>query len=234
MRVLSAAYVATLVTTVVSAAGLCVAARRRPGAWVVWANRLLAAILLAVTVAWIVQTQTQGRWTAKSSLPLALCDLTTLVASAALLTLQPLLVELTYFWGLAGALQSLVTPDLQSAFPSLVFFEYVLAHAGIVCAAMFLVVGQHRSPRPHAVARTMAVTIAYTAAVGLVDAVSGADYMYLRQPPGEWTLLKVLGPWPWYIVSAAGVAVVLVTVLDAPFWRGRRRGVGRPAQPVSV
>ena len=46
--------------------------------------------------------------------------------------------------------------------------------------------------------------------------------MFLRQPPSEWTLLKVLGPWPWYIVSAAGVAIVLITLLDAPFWHSRR------------
>jgi hypothetical integral membrane protein (TIGR02206 family) len=130
-------------------------------------------------------------------------------------------------------LQSLLTPDLQTGFPSLVFFEYVLSHAGIVCAALFLVVGQRLSPRPHAVVRVMAVTIAYTAFVGLVDALTGGDYMYLRQPPGEWTLLKVLGPWPWYIAAATGVAVVLVTMLDAPFWRSRRRQAAATACPAS-
>jgi uncharacterized membrane protein YwaF len=47
--------------------------------------------------------------------------------------------------------------------------------------------------------------------------------MFLRRPPGNWTLLKLLGPWPWYIVSAAGVALVLLAVLDLPFWFDRRR-----------
>ena len=47
--------------------------------------------------------------------------------------------------------------------------------------------------------------------------------MFLRSPPGEWTLLRLLGPWPWYVVSAAGVALVLLTLLDAPFWPQRRR-----------
>jgi hypothetical integral membrane protein (TIGR02206 family) len=234
VRVFSAAYLATLGITVASAVVLCGAGRLRPGAWVVWANRALALVLLAVTVAWFVQTDSRSTWTAGTSLPLALCDLTTLVASAALLTRWPLLVELTYFWGLAGALQSLLTPDLQSPFPSLTFFEYVVAHAGIVCAALFLVVGQRLAPRPHAVPRIMAVTIGYTAIVGLVDALTGGDYMYLRQPPGEWTLLKVLGPWPWYIASATLVAVVLVTALDAPFWSGRRHRPVAPSPPATT
>jgi hypothetical integral membrane protein (TIGR02206 family) len=222
MRVFSTAYTVTLLTTVLSSVTLCAAGRIRPGRWVRWANAILAAMLVTVTAIWIVQTSTAPGWSAATSLPFALCDLTTLVAAAALLTRWRELVELTYFWGLAGALQSLLTPDLQTGFPSLTFFEYVLAHAGIVCAALFLVVGQRIAPGPHAAPRTLAITLAYTALVGVVDAATGGDYMYLRNPPSG-TLLAVLGPWPWYIASAAGVAVVLLTILDAPFWRSRRR-----------
>jgi len=69
--------------------------------------------------------------------------------------------------------------------------------------------------------------------VGIVDALTGANYMFLRSPPAEWTLLRVLGPWPWYVVSAAGVALVLLTVLDAPFW-SRRRRAPVPASPAPL
>jgi hypothetical protein len=68
-----------------------------------------------------------------------------------------------------------------------------------------------------------AITAVYTAFVGFVDAVTGANYMFLRDPPVEWTLLRVLGPWPWYVVSASGVGLVLLVLLDLPFWPGRRR-----------
>ena len=150
----------------------------------------------------------------------------------------PLLVELTYFIGLAGTLQAVLTPDLDAAFPHLVFFEYVVGHVGIVLVALFLVVGMRLQPRPGAVLRVFAITAAYTAFVGLIDGVTGANYMFLR-PPGEWTLLRLLGPWPWYVVSAAGVALVLLGVLDLPFRRGRaaarrarsRRAEHRPTPP---
>ena len=43
--------------------------------------------------------------------------------------------------------------------------------------------------------------------------------MYLAAIPTHGSLLSVLGPWPWYILSAALVALVLLLILDAPFYR---------------
>ncbi|MHB1445305.1 MAG: YwaF family protein [Acidimicrobiales bacterium] len=219
---MSAAYVSTLAITVVASVALCLGARRHPGAWVGIADRLLALILLAVSLEWVWTTGVSQGWSPADSLPLALCDVATLVAAAALWWRVPLLVELTWFWGLAGSLQSLITPDVQLGFPSATFIEYVVAHAGIVITALFLVVGQRIVPRVRAAPRVFVITLAYTAMVGLADALTGGDYMYLRSRPSSWTLLSVLGPWPWYILSAAGVALVLVTALDSPFWHRRR------------
>lgn len=223
MKVLSPAYVATLLVTAGAAAALCINGRRRPGRWVIPANAMLAGALLVTSGLWLATTIGESRFSAATSLPFALCDLAALVAAAALLTRSPMLVELTYFWGLAGTLQALLTPDLNVGFPRLEFFEYVIAHSAIVCAALFLVVGQDVLPRRWAILRVLAITIAYTAVVGVIDAATGGNYMYLRRPPGNWTLLRALGPWPWYIASAAGVAVVLFSLLDMPFWGSRRR-----------
>jgi hypothetical integral membrane protein (TIGR02206 family) len=229
MVVMSAAYIATLGVTAASCAGLVWTARRLSGRWTRWAERLLAMILLAVSIAWIVTSTTAVAWSWATSLPLPLCDVATLVAAAALWWRRPLLVELTYFWGLAGTLQALLTPDVNVGFPSMEFIEYVVAHAGIVAAALFLVVGERMAPRPWSAVRVYAITLAYTAVVGAVDAVTGGDYMFLRSPPEATTMLSVLGPWPWYIASAAGVAVVLLAGLDAPFWWQRRSGRGNGA-----
>jgi hypothetical integral membrane protein (TIGR02206 family) len=199
-------------------AALCVGARRWPGPWVVWAGRALAVALVADAVTFVGTPLVHSTWTARGSLPLDLCDVALIVAAAA--CWQPrwqLAVELTYFWGLAGTLQAVSTPDLSVAFPHLAFFEFVVGHLGIVIAALYLVVGLRLAPRPGAVVRVLAITVAYTAFVGCVDAATGANYMFLRRVPGHTSLLSVLGPWPWYIVSAAGVAAVLLTLLDAPF-----------------
>jgi hypothetical integral membrane protein (TIGR02206 family) len=213
-------------TTVALAAAVCLAtclaARRWPGAWRVTAARVIGLALAADVVIYSIGEAVQGSWSAKTDLPLALCDVAALVAALACWWRRPLLVELTYFWGLAGTLQAVLTPDLNVGFPHLVFFEYLVGHLGIVYAALFLVVGLGLRPRPGSVPRVFAITAIYTAFVGLIDGVTGANYMFLRQPPGEWTVLRLLGPWPWYTCSAAALALVLLTLLDLPFWSSRR------------
>jgi hypothetical integral membrane protein (TIGR02206 family) len=193
--------------------------------------RIIGVVLAADAITYTVALVAQGTWSARTSLPLALCNAGVVIASVACWWRVAALVELTYFWGLAGTVQGVITPDLNVGFPHLVFFEYVAGHLGIVMAALFLVVGMGIVPRPGAVPRVFAITVGYTAVVGLVDALTGANYMFLRQPPGEWTLLRLLGPWPWYLASAAMVALVLFTLLDAPFWPGRRRAASGSGGP---
>jgi hypothetical integral membrane protein (TIGR02206 family) len=189
----------------------------------------IGVALAAVAISYTIGLFIAGTWSARTSLPLALCDMGVLVAAVACWWRLPLLVEITYFWGLAGTLQGVLTPDLDVGFPHLVFFQYVVDHLGIVVAALFLVVGMRIEPRRGAVPRVFVITAAYTALVGLVDALTGSNYMFLRRPPGEWTLLRLLGPWPWYVATAAVVALVIFTLLDMPFWAGRRRAGARAA-----
>jgi hypothetical integral membrane protein (TIGR02206 family) len=216
------AYWATVALAAGVCALLCSRARRHPGPWTATAARALGVLLATDAIVYTAGRSIAG-WSASTSLPLALCDVAALVAAAACWWPVPVLVELTYFWGLAGTLQAVATPDVQTPFPHLAFIEYLVGHLAIVVAALFLVVGLHITPRRGAVPRVFVITACYTAFVGVIDATTGADYMFLRRPPSQWTLLKVLGPWPWYIVSAAGVAVVLLLLLDSPFWTARRQ-----------
>ena len=209
-------------TSVGVAAALCVlvcaAARRRPGPWTATVRHALALLLGTVAVIFVVDPIVTGTWTARTSLPVDLCDAAVFIA--ALACARPdlrLAVELTWFWGLSGTLQAVTTPDLNAGFPHLAFWEFVLGHLGIVFAAVFLVVGLRIHPRRGAVARMLAITVGYTAFVGVIDAVTGGNYMFLRAIPSHASLLSVLGPWPWYLLSAAGVALVLFTLLDLPF-----------------
>jgi hypothetical integral membrane protein (TIGR02206 family) len=56
-----------------------------------------------------------------------------------------------------------------------------------------------------------------------INLLTDGNYLYLRHTPGAHSLLDVLGPWPWYIVGAAALALVLFAILDLPFTIGRHR-----------
>ena len=188
------AYWSAVALAALGCAALCGAARRHPGRWCSTVARLIGALLLADALSFGIGEAVAGTWSAQTSLPLALCDVGVLVAALACWWRVPLLVELTYFWGLAGTLQAVITPDLNVGFPHLVFFQYVVGHLGIVLAALFLVVGMRNAPRPGAVPRVFTITVLYTACVGLVDGLTGANYMFLRAPPRRMDALARPGP----------------------------------------
>jgi hypothetical integral membrane protein (TIGR02206 family) len=219
-----------LALTVVSLAVLVPLVRLRPGRWVTPASWLLALLLVANEVGfqlvqwrgWSSDPWVAHEWTVGFSLPLYICDVAAFVGAAALVSRRRLLAELTWFWGLAGTLQGLLTPDHPILFPSYDWVEFYLDHIGVILAAFWLVIGLRLHPRPRAALRVIAVTVVFFVLVGLVDALTGGDYDYLhaQRPPG---LLALLGPWPWYIAGATGVALVSIVILDLPFWPERRR-----------
>jgi hypothetical integral membrane protein (TIGR02206 family) len=213
--------------TAVAAALAVPAARRRPVA----ISRALAVLIGAtylVEHAWFLA---RGTWSADFNLPLHLTDVVTIVSVLALWTARPLLVELTWFWGLTASLQAVITPDLGSAdFPELLWWTFFITHSGAVVAALVLVVGRRILPRPGAVWRVLGASVVVAVAAGAANLLTGGNYMWLREKPDEGSLLDVMGPWPWYIVSAAAFGLLLFSVLAAVAARvppGPRTGADR-------
>jgi hypothetical integral membrane protein (TIGR02206 family) len=221
-RLLNLEHLATLAVIAVSIAALVIIARLRPG-WTVFACRALAVLIVVNECGWWVWLGLQHTWSASYALPLQLCDVVAFVSAAALWSRHPLLVELTYFWGLAGTANGLISPDVPDHFPSYLFLQYFIAHGAIVAAALLLVAGLRISPRRGAVARVLGLTLALAALDAGVNLVTGGNYMYLRHAPDVPSLLNLMGPWPWYIVTAAGLAVVIFVALDLPFSIRRHR-----------
>jgi hypothetical integral membrane protein (TIGR02206 family) len=214
-------HVVALCVIALAVTALVVAAWRSPGRWL----KVLAVVLLIDEVSWWLYLLAGGVPGSRlaQSLPLQLCDVAIFIAAAALWTRNQLLVEVTYFWGLAGTLQALLTPDLPQHFPTYPYWQYYIAHGGVVAAALLLVVGMRLHPRRWAAARVMGLTVAYAAFVYVIDLVTSSNYMYLRAKPASASLLDVLGPWPIYILAATLIGIVLFAILDAPFRIRRAR-----------
>ena len=191
---LSADHVAALLATGALCTLVAAAARARPGPWVRAFSRTLALVLIASFAAYQVVTLLEGSYSLDFDLPLQLTDAATVAATLALWTRRPLPFELTYFWGLSASLQAVLTPNLG---PEDGFLSFIYWQFFLTHSGVVL------------------------AAVG--NLLTGGNYMFLRHRPETASLLDVMGPWPWYILTGAGLALALFTLLDAPFWRRRRR-----------
>lgn len=221
MKVFSAEYFISLAAVALVSGGMVAAARLRPGGWTGAFARALAVLLVVNQVSWyVVERNTLSvQW----SLPLGLCEIGTFITAAALWWRQDLLVELTYFWGLGGTIQALLTPELFNLFPSYFYFQYYINHGGIVLAALYLVAGLGLVPRRGAVLRVAAITLSYLVVIAGVDRLTGGDYLYLVSPPPTFSLLNLMGPWPWYIGSMILLGFVFLFILDLPLWPARSR-----------
>jgi len=219
LQLFSRSHVAAMLVTLALALAVPLAARRWPGRWTSVVATVLAVVLVVNEVAWWAVIAARGEWGWDYALPLYLCDAAGFVAGAALLTRRRVLVEMTYFWGLAGTIQAIITPDLHYDFPSYFYFQYFIQHIGIVLAALFLVVGLRVTPRPGSVMRMVGITLVFTACAGIANLVTHGNYMYLSHKPPGGSLLDYMGPWPVYIAAGVALATGIFFLLNLPFRR---------------
>lgn len=195
-------------------------------------HRALALAIAAGFVTEQVVYAARGIWSDEVNLPLQLSDAVTFVSVAALLRPDKrLLVELTYFWALTASLQAVITPDLDQAFPDVLWITYYATHGGAIAAACLLVFGERRTPRPGAVWRVFGITAAFAACAALGTLITGGNYMFLRRKPVHGSLLDVMGPWPLYILVAAAFGLVLLFALT---WLANTNASAAAAQDSEV
>lgn len=205
---------------------LVLLARRHPGE--ARLRKALAVALLVLMAVSLVLSRHEGEsW--RTLAPLQLCDIALFVGAWALWTLRPLAAEVTYFWGAAGSVLAVLTPDLSFGFPAPIYFTYFALHGAVIVSAFLLPFGLGRVPRPGALWRVLLLTNLYAAVIAVVDVRFETNFLFLRAKPPSPTPFDWFGPWPWYLLVVEGVAVVLFAALSLPFvrdWRARGRPRG--------
>lgn len=214
--------------TAIAAVALTGIARRDPSGAAARAVRYgLAALLLGGAASYLAAEAVAARLSVWDFLPLHLCDFAIFVAAYALLARSRQAAEVVWFWALSGTVLAMVTPTVPGAFPDWRWVVYFTMHGAVVASAVTLALGFGLSPRPGAPWRVFGWTAAYAAAVGAVDWVTGANFLFLRSKPSRPTLLDAFGPWPVYIGVAGLIGLGLFWLLYLPF-RGR---TSTPASP---
>ena len=159
-----------------------------------------------------------GEWSVSWTLPIQLCDIAIFLSVLVLITKNLYLSELLYFWGLGGAVQAILTPDMGNyTFPHFIFYQFFLGHGLIVMTCLFITFDKSFKITIKSVCRAFVITNIYAAIIIPVNAITGGNYLFLRYKPQSGTIMDLLGPWPWYLLSLEAVAAAVFLLLYLPY-----------------
>ena len=187
---------------------------------------LLAGILLVNEFsAWGYRLLQFGpEYIVRNHLPLHLCGVANLVTAATLIFRNKYTYEIAYFWGLVGSANAVITPGAMDAgFPSWRFFQYFIAHSGIVVAVLYATWGLRMRPTLSGLFRAFAALNVFAVFVGIVNLLLDSNYMYLSRPPWGTVSPFFFAPWPWYIPILDAVALAMFFAVYLPVHLSRRR-----------
>jgi hypothetical integral membrane protein (TIGR02206 family) len=189
----------------------------------------LAALMSVAFFGFAVWRARVGFWDWRVDLPLHLCDLTTLLSIALLITRSRWLYDFVYFLGVGGAIQALVTSNVGIyGYPHLYFITSMFLHGGIITTGIYFTVVEGFRPTWRTLVRVAGYMLAYTAVIFVLNLLIGSNYLFIARRPDFPSLIDELGPWPWYVLSLVGVGVASLVLLYLPFalkdWWSRARG----------
>jgi hypothetical integral membrane protein (TIGR02206 family) len=215
------AHLGAIATVILLAAGLGPLVRRQPSL------DLPVRVVLSV-LAWGAEIVRQvdrfvaGDWLITHDLPIHLCALCALLVPPLLWTRSARLHGVLYCWAFAAPLQALLTPDIPDGFPSIRWFRFMVTHGIPLVATLYVSAVDGIRPGWKTIGHAVLATVAYALLLGPVDALLGANYMFLVHKPDTASVFDVLGPWPVYLFGALGFGVVVMALAIAP-WEFARR-----------
>ncbi len=191
-----------------------------------WIRHGLAILLIVNEIArqvWLIYYE---QWGIQWNLPLHLCTIFVWLSAYMLITKNYAIFEFGYFLGIGGALQPLLTPDAGIyGFPHFYPVQLFISHGGIIAAAVFMAVVEGYRPYWSSIKKVFIWGNIYLIFVTIINLLIDSNYLYTLHKPHVVTLLDFLGPWPWYLVNAEIIALIIFLLLYAPYAVRDRRGI---------
>ncbi len=174
-----------------------------------------------------------GAWSPSGTLMFHMCGFSLLIMPIAFLTkkarVRKYVAEAAYFWGLGGAVQALLTPDIGvHGFPEFRFFQFMIVHGIIVVNALFLVSAYNIKIGPKSFLRAVLLTnlcagvsFILNPLFKLVPPFETANYFVVSYPPPEGSIIDLFvlwfGPSPNYFIGLELMGLAVFAVLCFPF-----------------
>lgn len=180
-------------------------------AWKHPEKRLLIGKVIAVIVAvnWLyshVYFWQKGTWQIQNNLPFHLCAMSELIAIVMLMTRSQLLFELLVFWS-TGAIHAFITPELTHGKGTYELIGYGISHGAVILAAFYGTLVLKIELPKNAWWKVFLITQLCIPVIGLINYLSGGNYMFLCQRPNADNPF-IIGEWPWYIIALEIVVLV--------------------------
>lgn len=179
---------------------------------------IIASLLLLQELSLSIWRLSMGTWSAGESLPLHLCGLAIVLGAFLMINRSQLLYELVYFWGLGGAIQALLTPDIgQYGYPHYRFFQFFVSHGTLIFASLYMTWIGGLRPTHKSIWKVFGFTNIYLVIMAGFNSLVDGNYLFICHKPVNGSIMDAMGPWPWYILVLEGVAVVSFYIYYAPF-----------------
>ena len=177
----------------------------------------LLAALIGNYIGYLIFVRRLGELSWPQMLPMQMCDWAMAVILVALWTGNRRWFEVAYFWGIGGALQALLTPNLRYSFPDMRFISFFVAHSGIIIGVIFLMLTRRLRPYPMSIVRAFAWSEVYFVVALTVDLLSGVNYGFLLHKPEAFSLLSYLSDSrPAYLLQMHLLALIFFALLYLP------------------
>jgi hypothetical integral membrane protein (TIGR02206 family) len=199
-----------------------------------WIGFALYLLMLINEAVYHVYWQAVGAWSVSTALMLHMCGLSILLLPWVFI-LKPgragnLLFELLYFWGLGGALQALLTPDIGLlGFPSYKYFSFFISHGLIILLTVYASVTLSYKITFKSFIRTLIISNGVIVLVYFINhwlvylpPYEVGNYFVLSYPPVTGSVVDLFvalfGPSPWYFMGFELMALVVFGMLVLPWY----------------
>jgi hypothetical integral membrane protein (TIGR02206 family) len=205
---------------------------RRPGAFdpialigvlVLWANEFTYQIY------WFAV----GGWATPTALMLQMCGTSILVLPFMLFSEKPhirqYLFDILYFWGIGGALQALIAPDIgANGFPAFKYFSFFTSHGLIIALSVVMAMAGGLKITLRSMLRVFIVTNILLIPIYLIDRALAlippydpGNYYVLGYPPPTGSIVDlfsdIFGPAPRYLIGLELMGLAVFTLLWMPW-----------------
>ncbi|MBT2689885.1 TIGR02206 family membrane protein [Bacillus sp. ISL-47] len=158
-----------------------------------------------------------GYWDVTFALPLHLCSISLILCLILLATKSKVVFQIVYFIGIVGALMAILTPELFLGFPHFRYFQFFITHNLIIWTCLYFVFVHNYRPTGKGLLMSILFLNISAAGAFLANKLTDGNYMFLSYKPDNATLLDYFGPYPFYIFSLEGAAILLFIMLLVPF-----------------